>query len=437
MTVFNIVGGGVAGLVCAWELSRAGHQVTVYERNKFGGVVSAHELAGIKLDAGAESFATRTSAVRELADDLDIADKVVAPVNKPAWIFNDNVAYPTVPGVFGIPADFNDVAEILSEKGLARAKLDERICSTSVTFEPISIGKLVELRMGKEVVEKLVAPVIAGVHAASPYDLDSNAVIPGIQKKLKETGSLQKAIIEMRQVAPAGAQVLGLEGGMRILIETLVEQCNTQGVQFVNKEVTSLSNLANPIVATSIHEVRELLADIVNIEDYGHGADIVLVSLVVKSSELNKDPRGTGVLVDESSKKVQAKALTHVSAKWEWLANKLPKDTHVIRLSYGRPGQEAPDDSEIVDIAIRDAQTLLATEFAEVIDSDIVHWPQGIPFVTAEKQAQLAEVKSVLSNQDDVHVVGAWVAGTGLASVVKQAREVAQKLIKREGNAKN
>ncbi|MFT4186138.1 MAG: FAD-dependent oxidoreductase [Micrococcaceae bacterium] len=437
MSEFNIIGGGIAGLVCAWELSHVGHQVTVYERNKLGGVVSSHELAGIKLDAGAESFAIRTSAVQDLFSDLGIADKVVAPVKKPAWIFNDNATYPTVPGVFGIPVNFDDVIEILSEEGLTRARLDERICSTSATFEPISIGKLVELRMGKEVVEKLVAPVIAGVHAANPYDLDSNAVIPGIQTKLKESGSLQKAIVSMRKAAPAGAQVLGLKGGMRVLSETLVKQCRAQGVQFVNEKVTSLSALENPIVATGINGARRLLTDVVNIEDCGRGADIVLVSLIVKAPALNKAPRGTGVLVDESATKVQAKALTHASAKWEWLANKLPKDTHVIRLSYGRPDKAAPEDSEIVDIAISDAQTLLATEFAEIIDSDTVHWPQGIPFVTAENQAKLAEVKSILSNQDNVHVVGAWVAGTGLASVVKQAREVSQKLIKREVNAEN
>ncbi|MFT4148055.1 MAG: hypothetical protein QM632_04590, partial [Micrococcaceae bacterium] len=75
-----------------------------------------------------------------------------------------------------------------------------------------------------------------------------------------------------------------------------------------------------------------------------------------------------------------------------------------------------------------DAQLLLNTTFQEVLDTDIVHWPQGIPFATVGHTEQLKVLKNQLAAQNQVHVVGAWIAGTGLASVVGQARKVAQQL---------
>ena len=59
-----VVGGGVAGLTAARDLAVAGLRVTLVEAaDHFGGAVGAHEVAGLVLDSGAESFATRSDAV--------------------------------------------------------------------------------------------------------------------------------------------------------------------------------------------------------------------------------------------------------------------------------------------------------------------------------------------------------------------------------------
>ena len=65
-----VVGGGVAGLVAALQCAKVGMQVTVLEASdRLGGVVRETEVAGLRLDAGAESFATRGGHVRALIDD--------------------------------------------------------------------------------------------------------------------------------------------------------------------------------------------------------------------------------------------------------------------------------------------------------------------------------------------------------------------------------
>jgi oxygen-dependent protoporphyrinogen oxidase len=101
-----VVGGGAAGLVAAREIARPGFEVTVLEaRRQLGGSVARHELAGIVLDAGAESFATRGGHVAALIEDLGLADDVVTPLAAGAWLQLPDRAVPTPKaGILGIPS---------------------------------------------------------------------------------------------------------------------------------------------------------------------------------------------------------------------------------------------------------------------------------------------------------------------------------------------
>lgn len=81
-----VVGGGISGLLAAWDLQRAGFQVSIFDAaTTWGGCVGRHEVAGVVLDSGAESFATRNTAVAELAAELGLGEKIVEPDPAGAW----------------------------------------------------------------------------------------------------------------------------------------------------------------------------------------------------------------------------------------------------------------------------------------------------------------------------------------------------------------
>jgi oxygen-dependent protoporphyrinogen oxidase len=129
-----------------------------------------------------------------------------------------------------------------------------------------------------------------------------------------------------------------------------------------------------------------------------------------------------------------AKALTHVTAKWEWVARQLPAGRHVLRLSYGRAGAPSPlagaSHAEIRLRAIADASTLLNIPIAEssVVGSDVVRWTNAPPVAAQGQRERIERVRDGVEKVEGLEVTGSWLAGTGLASVVPDAGKAAERI---------
>ena len=147
---------------------------------------------------------------------------------------------------------------------------------------------------------------------------------------------------------------------------------------------------------------------------------ITLATIVVDDPRLDAAPRGTGVLVAPGTGGVRAKALTHATAKWAWLAAEAG-GRHVLRLSYDSPVVDAstPDD-ELRATALADASTLLGVP----LDPRRV---EGTARVTWDAPLRGQEARPAVP--EGVARVGGAVAGRGLAAVVAQARATASGLL--------
>src|SRR6188768_2387445 len=167
-----VVGGGVAGLVAARRLALEGRRVTVLEQSTvLGGQVARQRVGGVDLDAAAESFATRDGSVARLLTELGLGGDIVHPRSDPAWLHRaDDTAVPLpATGLLGIPGDPGaaDVVRAIGAAGARRAAWDA-ILPAWVGADASTIGELVRRRMGRAVVDGLVAPVVRGVHSVEP-----------------------------------------------------------------------------------------------------------------------------------------------------------------------------------------------------------------------------------------------------------------------------
>lgn len=461
-----VVGGGVAGLVVARDLAAAGHRVVLLEAtDRLGGSVAAHEVGGLTLDSGAESFATRTTAVMDLLGDLGLAADVVTPRPAGAWLQLPDRAVPLpATGVLGIPgrAWARDVRGVVGAAGAARATLDRALPAAWGTTPGASLGALVRSRMGRRVHDRLVAPVVRGVHSADPDDLDAD--LSGLRTGVRRHGSLAAAAAAARAAAPAGSAVAGIRGGMHRLVSALVDDAVLHGADLrTGAPVLGLARDADGwllavgtagappaaprtavradavVLAVPGTALGRLLADALPAALPGPAPRprprVVLATLVLDLPALDAAPRGTGVLVADGAP-TSARALTHGTAKWAWLAEAAGPGRHVVRLSYGPEAEvgglpmSAVPMVQLTERARVDASALLGVQVRReaVVDAARTVWPGGMPPAGPAQRQWQTVVAQAAAAVGPLRVTGAWTAGTGLASVVAHAREVAAEL---------
>lgn len=485
-----VIGGGMAGLVAAYDCARPGFAVTLLEATEsLGGSVAPLTIAGVTSDAGAESFATRGGHVAALLGELGLEGDIVQPNAAGAWVRfgRETVPLPKA-GLLGIPSSplASDVIRAIGWAGAWRAYLD-RIMPVLKIGRERSLGVLVRKRMGSRVLDRLVAPVATGVYSAQADDLDIDVVAPGLNAALTRLGSLSGAVGELRSRAKAGSAVGGIRGGMWRLPAALaaaiqeagadvrlsapvaaisvfepVEQLEpeSQSVEMDGEEglgdgeidvsdeeparwtvtLESGEQVAADvvIVATPAEQALRLLAgasdDLAALTDseWPQASSVELVTLALTDERLASAPRGTGVLVaDAQTSDVSAKAMTHSTAKWSWLADEVGPGRHLLRLSYGRAGRaaetQALGDDEVRELALRDLGRLvdIPLEASAVAGFARTTWTNALPYAAIGEGDRIASVRSALEPIDGLEATGSWLTGTGLASVVPDAREVA------------
>lgn len=465
-----VVGGGLAGLVTAWSLARDGHEVELLESGgRLGGALASQVVCGLPLNAGAEGFAITTPVVFELLEELGLGDQVVSPRSGRSWIQNVRGAFPSpATSYLGIPANplAPDVVAVIGQDAAHHAAGDAMM-PPGLGYRPgISLGEYVTIRMGRAVRDLLCEPVVGGVHSTHPDLLELDSIAPTLHAAVLEHGSLQAAVGAIRghsgQRRTAGAAIAGLLPTMDVLPQALTDQFLAAGGRLrLRAAATSVMPryvqdvptvphhwdvaLAGEVLetdavvlATPVEVTRRLLAGVPPVAESipsAPSSPIALATMVIDDERLDAAPRDNGVLVAAHTPGIVAKALTHVTAKWEHVRRAAEESApgrhrHVLRLSYGRSGNLVPTRSELPDLALNDARRIMGLHFEResIVGFDQVRWNQTMVQARPGHQDALQEVAGRLASCPGLAITGAWLAGTGIAAVTSHARRVAAHL---------
>lgn len=240
-----VIGGGIAGLSAAWQLSQDGLKPLLVEaRGYLGGLIAPGYIGPVQVDLGAETFVPRGVETAQMVAALGL--EALAPSGDGARLFlppnraNGESSWRLWrflrEAYLGIPADpgADDVVAILGAKAAQRAAQDRHLGSeVGQGAEGETLAGFVAARMGQAVVDRLVRPIVAGIYTCDPADLATDTVTPGLRQATREHGCLADAVaflLARSRKATGGRSVdKCVHGGMFQLTAALSQAITTAG----------------------------------------------------------------------------------------------------------------------------------------------------------------------------------------------------------------
>ena len=440
-----VVGGGISGLVAARTAAQHGKSVCLIEASdRFGGAIQGLTLGGVTVDVGAEAFAIARPETLDLIKELDLSDRVIAPRRSDSRLVVPQGIFPMPHALLGIPTNplADDIVAIIGQEAAQRAAaLDAKPVPASWDPE-LTLGALVRARLGDDITDFVTTPVVGGVHALHPDLAEAEALMPGITAATAKYGGLAQAAAAIRAASGIpGAAVNGLLGGMSQLIDALVTDLEHHNVELIaNTPVRDVSSnntdwvittvnerfVANQVVvALAAHAAAPVLTSLPAIHDplsQISVGDVVVFAAVISTPLLDEDPLGSGALIAPSTPDIHAKAITHASAKWEWIRQAYGPGRHVVRLSYGRDGVIHEKFEDLAEIAHADLELLLDASLPAFEATHAARWTGSLVHPRVGHRTKVAALKAAEAQTPGLSLAIAGLAGNGLAGTISQAR---------------
>ncbi len=438
-----VVGGGITGLAAARFLGQAGLDVTVLEAGAGpGGKIQTRELAGVPVEAGPDTFLARVPWAVELCRELGLGDELVAPATGKAFLWiGDRLRPLPERHVLGVPTALVPLLRsgVLTPAGVGRALLDLVLPKADLGADP-TVAAVVGRRMGREVVDRLVDPLVGGINAGRADELSLSATAPAIAAGAARSRSL---VLGLRQAkAGAGGPVfLGLAGGLHRLVDRLASDVTDLRLGTRVSAITSAAGIyrlectpgpdadADAVVLTVPSFVAARMVATVSPAAADHlarirHASVVTATLAYRPSALARPLDGAGMLVPRIEGRLIT-ACTWSTSKWPALA---ASGLVLLRASSGRDG-----DSRAIDMDDDELVRGVHEELAEAlglaekpVDSLLSRWPRGFPQYVAGHQETVAGIEAALAGDaPGVLVAGASYRGLGIAACIEQARRAA------------
>jgi oxygen-dependent protoporphyrinogen oxidase len=444
-----IIGAGFSGLATAHFLKRRlGREadVTVLDSSPhIGGKINTVRVAGLPVDTGPDAFLSRAVALRSLIDELGLNGDIIEPQPGGAYIWSRGGLRPIPDGAsFGLPGKLGPLlrSRLLSPVGVARAGMDI-VLPTSRRSQDPSVADLVRPRFGSEVYQRLVEPLLGGVHAGDPATLSAKSTVPEIKAMADGHRSLYLTMRSRRSKAPkpAGAPLVSIAGGMANLVDALAGEIGRQSVR-PGTEITSTERTADGWRLSTAHDritAQELVlavpayaaADLLEPLAPGLSAelrgipyvDVANATLAFRAPDLPELPRGTGFLVPPVEDRFIV-GCTWLTNKWPHLVN---DDVVLIKSMVGRAGDQrwlTMSDQQIVEGVRADLSTMLEIH-APPFETYVQRWPKAMPQYVVGHAYRLESIDRQVADIGHLHLTGAAYRGSGLAGCATQAAALA------------
>jgi oxygen-dependent protoporphyrinogen oxidase len=488
---FVVVGGGMSGMAAARLLSgagrlsgaqalsgsqasadargqvRQGDRVVLLEAaDRLGGKVATVELPFGPVELGPDQLLRRDPSAESWCRELGLGDRIVAPSGHTAGVFSRGVARALPAGlVLGVPTDMTAVraSGIVSPEASERAEMDEGADGRPISRRELglegeeaderSAGAILRARLGDEVVDRLVDPLLGGINAGGVDQLSLSTVAPQVAAALageqSVTGALRALVPSSRG---AGSPFFAVAGGFGAFVDAAAADLEKRGVDLrlrspavavtfspdetptvllENGEALTTDGVVLAIPAgpaailleRSVPDASRILAEI-------PAASVAVVTMAF-DRRLDLPAGWTGLLVPRVEDKLTT-AVTFLSRKWPWIGQHSAgrSDQTLLRMSTGRFGddrQASLDDGELCH-ALRDELAELLGVTAEPVGCHVQRWDGAFPQYLPGHRVRMLRVAEALA-PTPVALAGALLGGIGVPACVSSGEAAAQRVL--------
>jgi len=464
-----IVGGGISGLSAAFALAKeqqrgAPLESVLFESSaRFGGVIHTESVDGCVIEAGPDSFLTEKPWAAELCRELGLGDQLIGSndAERKTYILLKGRLVPLPDGLqFMVPtrlasAFFSPLFSWVTKARIIR----EWFYRPGGARSESTVAEFVERHYGREMVERVADPLLAGIYGGSADELSVKAVLPKFWEMEAKHGSLGRAMVvsrqklsELRSAGQPGTAVptrsplfTSLRGGMETMVDALpgripvaarrlnarIEAVRAESGKWLVVSGGRTEEFDAVILATPAYAAGELLASAsaelaaeLNAIRYSSSVTVILSFDKNVRAAL---PAGFGFLVPHTQDR-RLLAATFVHNKFPGRA---PDDRALIRCFLGGTRDEEileRTDDEILAVVRRELQQILGiTGDPRLVR--VFRWKQAMAQYGIGHGGRVERIKEFLAGMPGLALAGNAYGGIGVPDCVREGLEAAAKIV--------
>ncbi|HYR90784.1 MAG TPA: protoporphyrinogen oxidase [Terriglobia bacterium] len=421
MAEVQIIGAGISGLSCAWTLKKLGIDAVVLEESaRAGGAIRTEKINGYLVEWGPNSFQAAPRAL-EMIEEIRLSEELLAPVpHSPRYVYLNGKLRKFPIG----PLGFGGMVRVLGELFVrSKSPKDE------------SVGEFFRRRFGRQVHDRLVAPLLTGIYAGNADDLSIAAVFPRIVEMEQQHGSITRAFLRSftqrgKAASPSSegkasrrGTIFSFDNGMATLPSRLAENLsvryNTTGARIGDARATVLTIPAFR-AASILEEKHPGLARLLESVQY---APMVVAATSLPEHSFKEPLRGFGFLAARN----QGVHLLGTLFSSALFTGRAP-DGQVLLTSFVggafEPGAVDWSDERVWEVVCSELKQVLKTsETPEPIA--MVRYKRAIPQYRIGHVQWVAALRSALEETPGLFITANYLEGVSVPACMEQGERTA------------
>ena len=463
-----VIGGGIAGLSTAYalqeqtRLSGVPLACTLIEaQERLGGVILTERVGDFVIEAGPDSLLTQKPWGLDLCRTLGISDRLIGTNDQQRriYILWGGRLHALPQGLMLIvPSRLGPLfrSQLLSWPGKLRIGLEYFLPPRPPDGDE-SLAGFVRRRLGREALEKIAEPLLAGIYAGSSDALSVLATFPRLRELERTHGGLIRGALAQRRAAFSGnpattTMFMAPRGGMAEIVDVLssrLDRVVKRLGQTVQRVVPHGDGRAEPhgyavhlddatilhadavVFATPAYVTARLvegfhpsLANALRAISYVSSATI---SLAYRRRDVSHPLDGFGFLVGKHEGR-RIMAATWTSTKF---ASRAPADGVLIRGFVGGAGCEdlvMLDDAALIQLVRHELKAILGIRVTPLL-ARVYRWERANPQYGVGHLERVDAMDRLLVSYPGLSLTGSAYRGVGVPDCIHQGTQTAKRLL--------